>query len=313
MWHALMQFAARDLPVADWTEPGGISHLEVCDPSGLMPTEACPQIASEIFLKGNEPTGPDTLYQVFQINSETGRLATVFTPAMLVEDKTFLVVPPQARAWAQDARLPLPPQEYDAIQPPESSPDVRITAPELYAFVSGQVTLQGTAAGQGLRSYQVQVGQGVNPQTWLQVGQGGTSPVVNGVLGVWDTQGQNGGQDGLFSVRLQVVRSDQTAETAVIQVTVDNTPPLVRIPYPLNGQEFQAGQGKTITFQADASDSIGVRRLVWLVDGKVVGESTQAPYIYTWLTTRGAHILEVKAYDLAGNEGKSDQIHFSLK
>ncbi len=307
MWHAIMQYTSRDQPATDWTEPPGITHLEVCDPSGQLPTEACPKTASEVFLSGSEPNSPDTLYRTFQINAETGLLATVFTPSSLVEEKTFMVVPPQARAWAQASNLPVPPQDYDAIQPPVPSADVRITMPQLYAFVRGQVLLKGTASGEGFKSYQVQVGQGVNPQTWLRVGEEGSAPVVDGEFGVWDTPEQ----DGLYSIRLQVVRTDQIAETAVIQVTVDNTPPLVRVPYPIMGQEFE--QASVITFQAEGEDTIGVERLIWLVDGKVVSETSHAPYVLAWQARPGEHVLEVKAIDLAGNEGTSEQVHFSVK
>ncbi len=309
LWHAMMQYAGRNQPAIDWIEPPGIAHVEVCDPSGQLPTEACPKTASEVFLAGSEPNSPDSLYRTFQINSETGRLATIFTPSIYVEEKTFLVVPPLARAWAQAAQLPLPPQEYDAIQPPEPSADVRITAPGLYAFVRGQVTLKGTASGAGLKTYQVQVGQGVNPQTWVQVGAGGTSPLVDGDFGVWDTQGQ----EGLYSIRLQVVRENQTVETAVIQVTVDNTPPLVRIPYPITGQELDRSQESTITFQAEADDAIGIQRVIWLVDGVVMGETAHAPYVFAWQAVPGEHVLAVKAVDLAGNEGVSEQVSFNVK
>jgi membrane peptidoglycan carboxypeptidase len=307
MWHAIMQYTSRDQPAADWTEPPGITHLEVCDPSGQLPTEACPKTASEVFLSGSEPISPDTLYRTFQINAETGLLATVFTPSLLVEEKTFMVVPPQARAWAQAAELPVPPQEYDAIQPPEPSADVQIVAPQLYAFVRGQVPLKGTASGEGFKTYQVQVGQGINPQTWLQVGQEGSVPVVNGEFGVWDTPQQ----DGLYSIRLQVLRTGQIVDTAVIQVTVDNTPPLVRVPYPIMGQEFE--QGSLITFQAEGEDAIGIQRIIWLVDGKVVSETEHAPYVLAWQARPGEHVLQVKAIDLAGNEGISEQVQFSVK
>lgn len=309
MWHALMQYAHSGLAVEDWVEPAGIAHVEVCDPSGLLPTAACPQTASEIFLSGSEPTGPDMLYQAFQINRETGRLATVFTPANLVEEETFLVVPAQARAWAASANLPVPPTEYDAIQPSNPSPDAYISSPALYDFVRGQVEISGTAAGEGLRFYQVQVGQGLNPQTWLQVEQDGTTPVEDGELASWDTQGL----EGLYSIRLLVVRLNQSAETAAIQVTVDNTPPVVRIPYPLNGQEFSYPAERAITFQAEVSDALGVQRLVWLVDGRPVGESLATPYAFTWTASRGEHTLQVKAYDQAGNEGVSEAVQFSLR
>lgn len=309
LWHALMQYTSRGTPAEDWSEPAGISHVEVCDPSGLLPTEACPEVVSEVFLNGSEPTAADSLYRIMQINRETGRLATVFTPASLIEEKAFLVPPAQARDWAAAAKLPVPPEDYDAIQPPEPSASVAIQAPELFSYVRGQVTLKGSAAGDGFRFYQILVGQGLNPENWLKIGEDGNTPILNGDLGVWDTQGL----DGLYAVRLQVVRGDQTVDTATIQVTVDNIPPLAHIPYPISGQAFTLPQDKAITFQCEVSDAIGVSRLVWLVDGVKIGESLQAPFAFTWQASPGEHTLEVQAYDLAGNEGKSEQVKFTVK
>jgi membrane peptidoglycan carboxypeptidase len=309
MWHALMQHASQDLPVEDWPEPAGIVRMEVCDPSGQLPSSTCPETVREVFLSGNEPTAPDSLYRQFQINRETGRLATVFTPLELIEEQTFLIPPPQAAAWAQAAGLPLPPEDYDAIQPPEPSSTVNISEPALFSFASGQVRFRGTAAGPGFRFYQILVGQGINPQTWLQIGEDGISPVTQGLLGEWQTQGL----EGLYTIRLVVVRENQKVEMATLQLTVDNAPPIVRVLYPQVEQEFIYTQDRQIIFQADANDSIAVRQVVWLVDGKQVGESAQPPYIFNWQSTRGEHILEVKAYDLAGNEGKSEQITFTVR
>jgi membrane carboxypeptidase/penicillin-binding protein PbpC len=309
LWHALMQYAHRSTPPSDWTQPAGISRMEVCDPSGQLPTQACPEVVSEVFMNGSEPTAPDSLYRRFQINRETGLLATVFTPPSLVEEKTFLVTPPQARAWAVAQKLPVPPEDYDAIQPVESTAPVRIGSPEMFAYVRGQVQVRGRWAGEDFRSYQVLVGKGLNPETWLQVSADGTSPGADGVLGVWDTQGQ----EGLYAVRLQVVRQDLTVDTATIQVTVDNTPPLARIPYPINGQSFDRSEQPVVTFQAEASDAIGVTRLVWKLDGKTLGETHQQPFTFPWTAATGEHVLEVRAYDMAGNEGISEQVKFSVK
>ena len=55
----------------------------------------------------------------------------------------------------------------------------------------------------------------MNPQEWIQVAEG-TDPVKNGLLAEWNT----GDLSGLYAVQLQVVRSDQRVDTAVIQVTV---------------------------------------------------------------------------------------------
>lgn len=306
MWHAMMQYMHQSLPVEDWSEPPGVTHVNVCDPSGALPTSACPNVVSEVFLTGREPVAYDSLFRVFEINSETGRLATVFTPPVLVEEKTYMMVPLEARAWALEAGLSLPPEDYDAIQPSASSEYVQITSPDSFDYVSGKVTLMGTAAGEGFRFYQLQAGQGLNPQTWLAVASDGTAPVEDGVLGVWDTQGL----DGLYALRLMVARQDQQVETAVIQVTVDNNLPLVRIPYPVNGQSFAYPEARQITFQAEASDSVGVSRLEWYVNGRKVGESLQAPYAFTWRAEPGEHTLTVKAYDFAGNVGESEEVQF---
>jgi hypothetical protein len=67
--------------------------------------------------------------------------------------------------------------------------------------------------------YRVQVGQGLNPQRWIQVGEDRAAPVEDGVLATWDTTGLS----GLYAVQLIVVRTDQRVESAVIQVTVNDT------------------------------------------------------------------------------------------
>ncbi len=109
LWHALMVYAVHDLPAESWEMPAGIVTVNVCDPSGMLPTAVCPNVVSEVFLDGRQPLQTDTLYQSFQVNRETGYLATIFTPPDLVESRTYMVVPARARAWAENAGIDLPP------------------------------------------------------------------------------------------------------------------------------------------------------------------------------------------------------------
>jgi hypothetical protein len=155
------------------------------------------------------------MYRKYAVNRETGLLATVFTYPQLVEEHVYLVVPPDARSWAESAGLEIPPAAYDVIQAPQVNADVNITSPELFAEVSGRVNIAGTAAGENFASYRVLVGQGLNPQEWIQVAEG-TQPITNNIFAEWDTSGLS----GLYAVQVQVVRSDQRVETAIIQVTV---------------------------------------------------------------------------------------------
>lgn len=309
LWHAIIQYASQGLQAAGWETPTGISQVEVCDPSGLLATQACPNLVNEVFLSDNVPTNVDSLYRTFEINRETGRLATVFTPVDKVEEKTFLVAPPEARSWAEMTGLPVPPTLYDAIQAPVSLPDTHITSPGLFSTIHGQVTIRGTAAGSDFLSYQLQVGQGLNPKNWVQVGDQVSTLIIEAPLGVWDTQKQ---PDGLYAVRLLVVHKDQHVETAVIQVTLDNTPPVVSVVYPTQGQAIHYSADFSLVLKAQTSDAVGLDRLEWWVDGQKIGSLSQAPFNLLWEGQPGQHQLVIKAYDRAGNQAGSQPVTFDI-
>ncbi len=216
LWNALMQTASGDSPVEGWTAPQGVSTITVCDPSGMLPTSECPNLVSEVFLNGSEPIQADNLFREFDINRETGLLATVFTPPEFIEKRVYMLVPETARDWALGEGFEIPPTTYDAIQAPPVNPVANITSPALFADVNGAVKIIGTAAGDNFSYYRVQIGKGLNPQEWIQLGSDVTTPVENGVLAEWDTKGLS----GLYAIQLQVVRNDQVVNAAVIQVTV---------------------------------------------------------------------------------------------
>jgi membrane carboxypeptidase/penicillin-binding protein len=216
LWNALIQTASADIPVEGWTMPQGISNVTVCDPSGMLPTKECPNLVNEIFLNGSEPAQADNLYREFGVNRETGLLATVFTPPELLEKKIYMIIPESARDWALSSGLEIPPTSYDAIQSPPLKPSINITSPELFAEVSDVVKIIGTASGENFSYYRVQVGRGLNPQAWMQIGGDVITPVESGLLAEWDTKNLS----GLYAVQLQVVRTDQIVDSTVIQVTV---------------------------------------------------------------------------------------------
>lgn len=308
-WHALIQYSSRDLPVTGWNMPPGVTQVTVCDPSGLLPTPACPNQVNEVFLSENVPNTADNLYQSFEVNRETGRLATVFTPVDKVEDRIYLVVPAEARDWAESTGLPVPPALYDAIQAPAPLPDVNMTSPALFSTVHGQVTIQGTAGGSDFSSYQLEIGQGINPKDWIMIGKRSTTPVNDGTLGAWDTRQQG---DGLYAVRLMVVHQNQQVNTAVIQVTVDNTPPVVSILYPTRLQTLPYTSNFSLVLKAQASDAVGIDHVEWWVDGKEIGSLSQEPFNFPWQEKTGNHQLVVKAYDRAGNLAVSTPVPFVI-
>ncbi len=300
LWHALMQYAVRDLPSASWDAPPGIVTVSVCDPSGMLPSAACPNVVSEVFLDGRQPVQTDTLYQAFQINIETGLLATVFTPPELVETRIYMVVPPDARQWAQTAGILTPPSSYDTLQIPPVLPDVHITSPGMFADVRAVISILGSAGGADFVSYRLEYGQGLYPQEWVQIGSDSTTPVTEGALGSWDTSGL----DGLYALRLMVVHTDQRVDQAVVQVTLDNTPPQVAVSYPQAGQEISIAQEPQVALQAQVNDPF-LAKVEFYVDGSLVGESDSAPYGVFWQARAGSHTLRVVATDRAGNSAEA--------
>ena len=308
LWYALMQTASRELPPDGWNAPAGITPMDVCDPSGMLPSADCPTIVREIFANGGEPTQADNLYRVYEINRETGFLATVFTPPQLVEERVYLAFPPEARDWAEANGFSTPPDSYDAIQPVEANPDVYITTPSMFADVRGEIEITGTAGGENLDYYRVLVGQGLNPPNWVQIGDDSGSLVIDGTLATWDTSNLN----GLYAVQLQAVRTDQLVDTAVIQVTVDNIAPDVSITYPGDGDELEYVSNRQITFQVTAVDNLSLSIVEFYVDGVLVGSADTAPFTLTWNARRGEHRLLVLARDRAGNESE-EEIQFTIK
>jgi membrane peptidoglycan carboxypeptidase len=308
VWNALIKYYTLDMPVQSWDTPIGITRLSVCDPSGYLPTNACPRVVSEVFLQGAEPTQEDNLYQVMMVNRETGLLATVFTPPELVEARVFLAVPAWATAWAEHAGLPVPPSGYDPIYVAQTgSTATNMSSPAMFDHVRGQVSIRGTAGGDNFAYYRLQVGQGLYPESWFLIGTDVAEPVEDGVLGVWDTEGLQ----GLYVVQLMVVYTDQRIDRALLQVTVDNSPPEVNIIDPAEGQQFSLAGTANLLLQAQAIDNLVVERLEFYIDGALLYTYWQPPYAGLWPARPGEHTLLVRAYDLAGNTSEQ-VVSFSI-
>jgi membrane peptidoglycan carboxypeptidase len=307
IWKAVMEYAHRDLPVETWQRPDDIVELTVCQTSGLLPTPHCPT-RREIFRRGTEPTTADNVYQLFEINSENGLLATAYTPPALIEERVFMVLPSEAADWARDAGIPQPPTEYDTIEAPSVFGDVAIIEPAPFSYVRGAVVIRGNATDPNLQLYRLDYGEGLNPTEWTQIGSTHFSPAYNAELGIWDARTLN----GLYSLRLTVLRGDNTIAEFIIQVTVDNTPPSVELVAPHDGQKFRLSD-EYITIQPLVTDNISMERVEFYVDDQLIAISTVAPFNERWIiTTPGQHTIQVRAYDTAGNVAIGERIKIEV-
>ena len=129
IWNDFKRAALAGKPVSAITPPAGLVQVEVCVPSGRLPTPLCPRPRREWFLAAAAPTEPDSLYQQFILDARTGEPADANTPPEARVAQVFMQLPPQAREWAAQNSIPQPPVipaagvEGAALQ--VSSPDPR--------------------------------------------------------------------------------------------------------------------------------------------------------------------------------------------
>jgi hypothetical protein len=175
---------------------------------------------AELFIQGTQPTVPDTLYQELAINRETGRLATIYTPPELVENRIYTVYPDAVADWAQENGIELPPTDFDTVAITTAvGEDTAVTFPEPFAVISGTVTIRGTAQGADFAYYRLAYFAGLTPANIQTIADNMRQPKEDAVLGRWDTSQLN----GLYTILLTVVGEDGRFTEVSIPITIENT------------------------------------------------------------------------------------------
>ncbi len=131
IWHNFMEEALKGKPVQNFVEPPGLTRVEVCALSGLLPTANCPHRKTELFIAGSEPQVYCDMHQKFRVDRATGYLATADTPLQQVVERVYTVLPAEAQEWARQRHLPRPPEpppgytaQMLALEHPSQGPTV---------------------------------------------------------------------------------------------------------------------------------------------------------------------------------------------
>ncbi len=307
IWHAVMSYILRDAPVVGFARPEGFIEMAVCDKSGLLPTPHCPTV-NELFIPGTEPTQRDNVYKLIAINKETGKLATVYTPPELVEEKVFEIYPPEAQEWVISAEVEQPPTEWDTIGPSPTAGDVAITVPATYSYINKPTVVEGNAKGGEFERYTLAFGKGLNPTAWTQIGGDHYNQVDNGPLEFWDITGL---EDGLYSLQLTAIDRNQGFRQSTIQVTLDTVSPTLELNYPENNATYIYGDDEWVTINADVVDNLSMDRVEFFVNDEAEPFAVRrvAPFNVRWtVASPGRFTFYVIAYDAAGNQVKSDSV-----
>jgi penicillin-binding protein 1C len=101
IWHDFMTLAHRDLPIRAFERPAGLTQIEVCPLSGLLPSPDCGHTRMEWFVEGSQPTRRDDWHRRVRIDESTG------------VERVMLDLPAPLREWARQRGWPLIDRPYD--------------------------------------------------------------------------------------------------------------------------------------------------------------------------------------------------------
>lgn len=325
IWNAMMEYVhIRDsLEAAVWGRPSTVVEQSVCVWSGMLPTENCPQVPGELFyynpVNGVDyrPQQQDTMWYRLPINICNNTIANDTTPAQCIDNDTlFFDFPEELQGWAQ-ANVPdlMPPQEEDVFTEDSIFNPVAIVSPRSLTQVGGVVEVLGNTDLDNLDYFQIGYGVGAQPDTYTQLGERSDVQDFGHVLGTWDTTAL---EDGLYTLRLQVVQTDNVVVTRSARITVDNTAPEIRLTEPLQATTYYADQDVFVPLEAEVFDAGGITRVeFYTLDGDeitLIGETTAFPYSWPWtIEGTGLRTFWAVVFDQAENRTESERIIVNLE
>ncbi|MEZ4502854.1 MAG: transglycosylase domain-containing protein [Dehalococcoidia bacterium] len=235
-WRSFRDFmneahTALELPPEPFERPPGVVEMELCWPSGMLPTEDCPQdrrykglFAADVLGSGDPPEELyDTWWQKVRIDTRNGLLAAETTPSQFVADEVRLVLPEDEiegwtglNEWAAKNGL------AGKIAPTADSATVgsyaQVLSPGANATLNGVVQIVGRAASPNFQQYAVEYGRGSNPSSWVRLNTS-NRPTVGTELGVWNTTLVPNGE---YTLRVSI-QDEQLGELwFAVPVRVDN-------------------------------------------------------------------------------------------
>jgi hypothetical protein len=186
-----------------------------------------------------------------------------------------------------------------------------VISPPYLARVRGTVEVRGNATDENFAYYRLDYGAGTQPDVWFQIGEQSTEPGRDIVMGIWDTTGLSDG--AVYTLRLTMVRTDNSLETAYVSVTVDNQPPDVTLVEPTAGSTYSAGQDVVVLLQAEPQDNVQMATVEFYWNGELFVTSDEWPYMARWeITETGPQTFWAVAYDAAGNSAESEHVTITI-
>jgi len=187
-----------------------------------------------------------------------------------------------------------------SVNNPTPPPSIAMTAPAANAYVKGTITVSANATDP----------TGISSVQFLLDGANLGSALTAAPYSLqWDTTTAAIGGHTLSATATNT--SGNTATATALNVTVDNTAPVISITGPAAGTVTG-----TTTLTASASDNTSIAGVQFLLDGNNLGaEVTTAPYSKSWDSTTvasGNHLLSARARDAAGNTATAANVTLNV-
>ncbi len=305
VWRAMMNYVhdRNALPPDDWSRPADIEEYVVCEISGLIPNANSPCPTHREIVPPSSVLLPDTYWQTYEINTQTGQLATANTPPNLRAEQVYFVPPQAILEWWVESGQPLPPTDYDTISRPEVLKAVQILQPSDFAYVGGMVDVRGSIDDPNIDYYQLAYGQDVNPREWLEIGGQRRDYSAGASLGTWDTSGLN----GVYTLQFTAVFNDGSIDTDTKLVTLDNAPPAITLRTGDDVNTIRYPAQTVVSLVADASDNLTIERIEFYQNGELLGVDREWPYGFEYdITSVGTELFSAVVFDQVGNNSQSD-------
>ena len=249
------------------------------------------------------PLRRDTLWQRFELNRVTGLLASVTTPENLREEVVFFVPLDDVLAWWTTNDKPLPPTSYDNENRGEFARAVRLTLPREYAYVGGVVEIAGSINEADADRFLLEYGEGVNPHSWVNIAAENNFDAPLEFKSRWDTAGLH----GVYTLRLTSQSADGQRFLDTVQVTLDNTAPVVELLTSDGHTTISESTQGVISLLADARDNLTIERVEFYRNEELLGIDREWPYGFEYeFSGDGTLNFAAKVFDQVGNSARSE-------
>lgn len=110
VWRQVMRAAHEGLPPRSFDRPPGIVEVTICAEGGMLPSPVCPATRLERFTADTVPQRPDDTHVMVRIDPVRECRAPDEYPQARTMLRIYRLLPPEARPWAANAGVPLPPR-----------------------------------------------------------------------------------------------------------------------------------------------------------------------------------------------------------